>query len=201
MKAKEVLKILQITRPTLCDYVKKGKVSVRRKPNGTYDYDDESVLRIAGYTQRRKCVIYARVSTKKQSKDLENQVRRLKDYTMSNGYGVDCVYKDVASGLTYDRGNFMNLLNDVMSYNVKTVFVTDKDRLTRVSFDMWKSLFKHFNCELVAVNSLGQDDDNDKEIFSDIISLLHCFAMRMYSSRRKKKLSLIKEDLENEAGL
>jgi hypothetical protein len=26
----------------------------------------------------------------------------------------------------------------------------------------------------------------------------YCFAMRMYSSRRKKKITLIKEDLENE---
>ena len=34
-----------------------------------------------------------------------------------------------------------------------------------------------------------------------IISLLHCFAMRMYSQRRKNKLRIIKEDMENEIGL
>ena len=44
-------------------------------------------------------------------------------------------------------------------------------------------------------------ENEEKEIFSDIISLLHCFAMRMYSSRRKKKITLVKEDLENEIGL
>ena len=43
--------------------------------------------------------------------------------------------------------------------------------------------------------------NEEKEIFSDIISLLHCFAMRMYSSRRKKKITLVKEDLENEISL
>ena len=34
-----------------------------------------------------------------------------------------------------------------------------------------------------------------------IISLLHCFAMRMYSARRKKKITLVEEDLTNEISL
>lgn len=43
------------------------------------------------------------------------------------------------------------------------------------------------------------DTDNDDEgIFNDIISLLHCFAMRMYSKRRKRKIEIIKDDLINE---
>ena len=37
--------------------------------------------------------------------------------------------------------------------------------------------------------------DDEKEVLCDIISLIHCFAMRNYSKRRKKKLSLISEDL------
>ena len=52
------------------------------------------------------------------------------------------------------------------------------------------------------VNNDGTSNENDeKEIFNDIISMLHCFAMKMYSSRRKKKLSLVKEDLENEISI
>lgn len=67
---------------------------------------------------------------------------------------------------------------------------------------MWKTLFKQFNCELKVINETNnENDNNDKEIFNDIISLLHCFAMKMYSARRKKKITLIKEDLGNEIGL
>lgn len=67
---------------------------------------------------------------------------------------------------------------------------------------MWKTLFKQFNCELKVINETNNESDNsDKEIFNDIISLLHCLAMKMYSARRKKKITLIKEDLENEIGL
>lgn len=37
-----------------------------------------------------------------------------------------------------------------------------------------------------------------KEIFEDIISLIHCFAMKMHSKRRKNKLKLIEENLDVE---
>ena len=34
-----------------------------------------------------------------------------------------------------------------------------------------------------------------------IISLLHCFAMKMYSKRRKRKLEIVQEELKNEISL
>lgn len=202
MKAKEVLKILNITRPTLTKYVKTNKIKVKRLINGMYDYDEDSVFKCANITQERSTVIYARVSTQKQKNDLQNQISNLQNYAMANGYKITKTYKDIASGLSYDRGEFMTLLNDVIERKVKHVFITNKDRLTRVSFDMWKNLFKQFNCELKVINETDNENDNeDKEIFNDIISLLHCFAMKMYSSRRKKKINLIKEDLENDINL
>lgn len=43
MKAKEVLELLQITRPTLCKYVKQGLIKVDACINGQYRYNKESV--------------------------------------------------------------------------------------------------------------------------------------------------------------
>lgn len=60
---------------------------------------------------------------------------------------------------------------------------------------MWKELFEYFNCNIIVINN---DEDDDKGLFTDIISLLHCFSMRMYSKRRKRKLQLVKEVLEND---
>ena len=202
MKSKEVLKILQITRQTLTSYVKQGKIKTVKKINGFYDYDDDSVFKAAHISANRNCVIYARVSTQKQKKNLENQIKILTDYAISNGYKIDEIYQDIASGLSYDRGEFMKLLKNVIERKIKTVFIADKDRFTRISFDMWKELFNDFNCEIKVVNeSENTDENSEKEIFSDIISLLHCFAMKMYSARRKRKINLIKEDLENEIGV
>lgn len=38
MKSKEVLELLRISRPTLCKYVKEGKIGVIKLHNGFYDY-------------------------------------------------------------------------------------------------------------------------------------------------------------------
>lgn len=202
MKSKEVLNILKITRQTLTKYVKDGKIKVEKFPNGFYDYNDDDVFKTANISPLRKCVIYARVSTQKQKHDLDNQIDVIRAYANKNGYTVDKVYSDIASGLSYDRGEFREMLNEILNHKIKTVIISNKDRLTRVSFDMWKQLFNQFSCDLVVANNDETETENgEKEIFEDIISLLHCFAMRMYSARRKKKITLIEEDMRNEIGL
>lgn len=194
MKGKKVLKLLQITRPTLCSYVKKGIIKTKRLPNGYYEYDEESVYKLLG-VDRRDVVVYGRVSTLSQKSSLENQVNSAIEYANSNGYSVSKVYKDVASGLNFDRKEFKSLLKQILDHKIEAVIVTHKDRLTRLSFDMWRELFNEFGCKVIVMN---KEEDDDKGIFEDIISMLHCFSMRMYSKRRKKKLELIEEDLKNE---
>ena len=54
--------------------------------------------------------------------------------------------------------------------------------------------------EIIVINDTD-DKANETEIFEEIISMLHCFAMRMYSRRRKKKLEIMEEDLKNEISL
>jgi len=202
MKTKQVLKILKVTRPTLTKYVKNGRIKVKEMPNGFYEYNDDDVFKAANISPSRKCVIYARVSTQKQKRDLQNQIDVIREYANKNGYTVERVYSDVASGLNYDRGEFQEMLNEILAYKIKTVIVSNKDRLTRVSFGMWQQLFGQFSCDLVVANNDDAENENsENEIFEDIISLLHCFAMRMYSARRKKKITLIEEDMKNEIGL
>ena len=202
MKSKNVLKLLNVTRQTLTKYVKDKKIRVNVLPNGFYDYNDDDVYSFIGVKEPRKTVIYARVSTQKQKNDLLNQVDRVTDYCNKNGLVVERVYSDIASGLSYDRGEFRNMLDDIINHRIKSVYISNKDRLTRISYDMWKQLFKNFNCELHTINEASENNENtEKEIFSDIISLLHCFAMRIYSARRKKKIQIVEEDLQNEIGL
>ena len=194
MKANKVLKLLKITRPTLTSYVKSGKVKVKANINGFYDYDDESVYNLIGISNR-DVAVYGRVSTLKQKNSLDQQINDIVSYANSNGYNITKIYKDVASGLHFDRKDFKSLVNDVINHKIKTVIISHKDRLTRISFDMWKELFNEFDCNIIVINDI---EDDDKGIFADIISLLHCFAMKMCSKRRKRKIEIIKEDLEIE---
>ena len=133
MKSAKVLKILHVSRQTLVQYVKK-------KPNGTYDYNDDDVYRKAGLAAERMNVIYSRVSTAKQKNDLDNQEKTLIDYCNKNGIKVSKSYKDIASGMNFDRKQFRQLLDEILNFKVSRLYITYKDRLSRISFDMFKRL-------------------------------------------------------------
>lgn len=194
MKYKEAQKLLRVNRATICKYVKLGKIKTIKGANGRLDYDADSIYKFIG-VKTRDNVIYARVSTKKQEKSLNTQLATLREYANKNGYKIDGEYKDIASGMHFDRGEFQALVYRVIKGEISRVFIMHKDRLSRISFDMWKELFLHFNCEIIVLNA---EEDDQKGIFEDIISMLHCFAMKMYSNRRKRKLNLIADDIENE---
>lgn len=199
MKYKEAEKILKVNRATIYRYVKTGKLRVTQISEHRYNYNDDDVFKLAGLTEERKAVIYARVSTVKQQKDLENQISTIRQYANSIGYKIDKVYSDIASGMSYDRGEFKSLLSDVLSFKIKTIVISNKDRFSRISFDMWKELFESYNCNIIVMNDdIDSSESAEKEIFEDIISLIHCFAMKMCSKQRKNKLKMIKENLEVE---
>ena len=200
MKSARVLKILHISRQTLVKYVKNKEIRIVELPNGFYDYNDDDVYRKAGLVNERLNVTYARVSTAKQKTDLANQEQTLISYCNKNGIKVNKSYKDIASGMNFDREQFKLLLDDILSYKVAKLYITYKDRLSRVSFDMVQRLFAEFGCEIVVIND-PEDKPDETEIFEEIISMLHCFAMRMYSKRRKRKLEIVQEDLKNEIDL
>ena len=197
MEYKDVHKLTRLHRNTIYKYAKQGKIRTTKINDKHLIYNDDDVYAIAGISPIRNIVIYARVSTFKQKKDLENQIETLKLFANSNGFVVNKIYKDIASGMSFDRQNFKDMLFDVIEHKIKTVLISNKDRFSRVSFNMWKELFKSFNCDIIVMNDILENNDNDdKEIFEDIISLIHCFAMKMYSKRRKNKLKLIEENLE-----
>ena len=199
MKYKEAEKILKVNRATIYRYVKTGKLRVTQISEHRYNYNDDDVFKLAGLTEERKAVIYARVSTVKQQKDLENQISTIRQYANSIGYKIDKVYSDIASGMSYDRDEFKSLLSDVLSFKIKTIVISNKDRFSRISFNMWKELFESYNCNIIVMNDdIDSSESAEKEIFEDIISLIHCFVMKMYSKRRKNKLKMIKENLEVE---
>lgn len=196
MKANEVLKLLRITRVTLSKYCKSGKIKYKKLGNGRYDYDENSVYKFLNKDIVRKTVLYARVSTKSQSNDLKNQINLLKTFCFQNGYQINEIYQDIASGINFqNRTGFFNMLNEIISNKIERVIITYKDRLSRIGFELFSNLFKQFGCEIIVISEVGSEKLDSEEIFEEIVSLLHCYSIKMYSSRRfKNKLNkLLKE--------
>lgn len=199
MKADEVLRLLRITRPTLCKYVKDGLIKVEKLPNGRYEYDADSVYSFLNKDVKRKTYIYARVSTSKQKSDLDNQIELLKQFCFTNGYVISGIYSDIASGISFEKRNdFFELLDDVLDNKVERVVITYKDRLSRVGFDLFYHLFKKYNCDIVVMSEVGSEKLDSQEIFEEIVSLLHCYSMKLYSKRKVQKIKEVLTDERNE---
>jgi len=145
----------------------------------------------------RKTYIYARVSTPKQKADLENQIQMLKQFCFSNGYCISKIFSDIASGISFEkRKDFFKMLDDVIAGKVERVVITYKDRLSRVGFELFYHLFKKYNCEIVVMSEVGSEKLDSEEIFEEIISLLHCYSMKLYSKRKGRKIKKILEEKE-----
>jgi len=186
MKTQEVMRILRISRPTVYNYRKQGKLIGKEMPNGHWDYTEDSVYAILNENVKRKTYLYARVSTPKQKNDLENQIELLKNWAFSNGLQINGIFSDIASGISFDkRKDFFIMLDDVLEKKVEKIIITYKDRLSRVGFELFSHLFKVFGTKIVVLSEVGNPKLDSEEVVEEIVSLLHCFAMKLYSKRKK----------------
>ena len=152
----------------------------------------ESIYSFLNKNIERKTYIYARVSTPKQKKDLQNQVELLKSYCFSNGIMINGIYSDIASGISFDkRIEFFKMLDDVISGTVERVIISYKDRLSRVGFELFSTLFTKFGTKIVVISEVGSPKLDSEEIFEEIVSLLHCYSMKLYSKRKDKTIKQI----------
>jgi len=184
MKAREVLLKYDIHRNTLHNWVKSGKIGYEVLPSGRYNY-----LPKKENLKERKTIIYARVSTTAQKENLERQVNRIKDYCSAKGYVVDDVVSDIASALNYNRRAYGKLFDMVIKGEVSKIFCEYKDRLLRIGFEDFERLCEAFGAEVIIIDNSEQDKSRQQEITEDLISIIHHFSMRIYSSRKRKKIT------------
>lgn len=198
MKAKEVLKILGITRQTLYNYLKQGKISIKTKYNKYfYEYDDDSIYALIGQKQiktNRKIVSYSRVSTQSQKEQLKEQTIRIYDSCISRNIKLDKQYEDIKSGMAGDRPKLQELIREVISGNIELIVIENKDRLIRFGFDILEQIFKYFGTKILVLNDSLENKTYEQELSDDLISIIHYFTMKSYSHRRK--LNKIRKELE-----
>lgn len=74
------------------------------------------------------------------------------------------------------------------------MIITYKDRLSRVGFELFYHLFQHYGTQIVVMSESGSPKLDSEEIFEEIISILHCYSMKLYSKRRAKKIKEVLTD-------
>lgn len=199
MKANEVLKLLNITRPTLCSYVKRGYIKAVKTPTGMFNYDEDSVLAFIGLKKKKnntKIVSYSRVSTQSQKNQLTEQTNQLYNYCISKGLDLNEQISDIKSGMSFERKGFQNLLTQVIQGKVKLVVIENKDRLVRFGYEIIEGIFKYYGTTILVVNEEIDNKSYEQELTEDLISVIHYFTAKSYSHRRA--LNKLKRELENE---
>ena len=91
---------------TLQRWDREGILEANRTPTDRRYYTYDQYLQFKGIkTQNdiRQVVIYARVSTKNQKDDLQNQVSFLRQFGNARGIIVDQCMEEYGSGLNYNR--------------------------------------------------------------------------------------------------
>ena len=141
-KPKDFAELLGVSVKTLQRWDREGILKANRTPTKRRYYTYDQYLQFKGINtenDNRQIVIYARVSTRNQKDDLQNQVTFLRQFCNAKGIIVDQCIEDYGSGLNYNRKKWNQLLDEVMEQKIKTIIVTHKDRFIRFGYDWFEN--------------------------------------------------------------
>jgi predicted site-specific integrase-resolvase len=192
--SKTVTQMLGVTAQTLRNWDKEGKLKPSYvKSNGYRYYSEDSIL---SYTQERKTkknlnvLGYARVSSKKQSDDLERQVNNLKTY-LDSKYSEYEIITDIGSGINYTKPGLKKLIEKINRKEVDLIVVLYKDRLLRFGFELVEYFAELNNVKIEVLDKI--DKNQDQELVEDLVQIVTVFSCKIQGKRKSKTKEIIDE--------
>lgn len=138
-------------------------------------------------------IIYCRVSSNNQRKDLISQRDYLIDFTKNMGLPIDEIYSDIGSGMNFKRKFFLKLIKEINDGKIQSITIAHKDRLCRFGFELIEFLCEENNVKINIIND--ERLSPDQELCQDLTSIIHVFSSRLYGLRKYK--NKIKEMCKN----
>ncbi|MGW3659032.1 IS607 family transposase [Streptomyces sp. NPDC005151] len=123
--------------------------------------------------------LYARVSSRDQTGDLQRQVARLSRWAAQSGHRVVRVESEIGSGMNGSRVRARRLLADP---DVTTVVVERRDRLGRMNTELVEAALEAADRRLVVLDDGELEDD----LVRDMMEALTSFCARLYGRRSAK---------------
>jgi transposon, resolvase len=195
----EFAKSLGVSIQTLRNWDKEGKLKPTYVTENGYRYYSEDLLNkfrnIKNVNQiTKKNILYARVSTKNQKDDLDRQIDNLKQYAYSKGYSFEII-TDIGSGINYKKEGLLKMITLIERGEIERIIVLYKDRLIRFGYDLIEYICKLNNTKIEIVDN--STISKEQELTEDLIQIITVFANRLYGTRSKKTINLIKSVKEN----
>lgn len=182
---------LGVVPDTLRDWDKNGKLCPSRTvgKHRRYLQDDLDIFlgkkkEVLQEDKSIKVAIYARVSSQDQKNkgDLERQKNRLVEYCAKNGYKLEVILEEVASGMSDKRPKLLKLFELAETKQINKIIVEHKDRLTRFMYNIFLCYFNSYGVQIEFVEEvLPKSFEN--ELVEDMLSLLSSFSAKIYGKR------------------
>ena len=131
-----------------------------------------------------RVILYARVSSSENRKNLESQMNRLRGYAAAKGYLVIQEVQEVGSGLNDGRKKLNKILENPTNFDV--LLVEHKDRLTRFGFTYIELLLQNVNKCVEVINEVSSDKE---DLIQDFVSVITSFCARIYGRLRSQRIT------------
>ena len=195
--SKTVTEILGVTAQTLRNWDKNGKLKPAYvKSNGYRYYSEDSILAFTNQKKHKiqRVVGYARVSSKKQSDDLERQVDNLKTF-LDTKYQNYEIITDIGSGINYTKPGLRKLIEKINKREIDIIVVLYKDRLLRFGFELVEYFAKINNVEIEVLDK--KDKAEDQELVEDLVQIITVFSCKIQGKRKTKTKEMLDEFSQN----
>lgn len=140
--------------------------------------------------KQKKCVIYCRVSTEKETQveSLVRQQEELEKMAVELQMSVEAVFEDQHSGFDIERDGLLDLLDYVQKHKIDAVLIQDETRLGRGNARMAVlHLLLKANINVYTYHDSGPISLNDMDtMLLDILALVEEYQRKLHNAKIRR---------------
>jgi putative resolvase len=199
VSGKKASEILGVHFMTLYNWDKKKLIETIRTPGGKRLYNVKKYLEnieknksninnvnnpvINEKMNRKKNIIYARVSSLGQREDLERQILLLK-----SRYPNYELISDIGSGMNLNRRGLRKIIDESIKGNINEVVIVHKDRLCRYGYELIEDIINKYSNGEIKILNKTEKKEMKEELVEDVLQIMNIFVAKMNGMRKYKKI-------------
>ena len=188
---------------TLQKWDRKGILPAYRSPTNRRYYTHEQYLQYRGLisSAQGRVIVYTRVSSPSQKKDLALQKEAVRVYCLEHGIKVDEWVEDIGSALNYKRKGFNQVIEQIELGYVKRLVIGYQDRLVRFGYDWFEAFCERHGTEILVMNV--ESFSPEEELVRDLLAIVTVFSARLHGLRSHKnaiRAAALLKDVKDDQG-
>lgn len=186
-------KIVGVTPQTLRNWDKSGRLHPHHtSANGYRWYSEEQLNKVLNIqpNTKRITVGYCRVSSKKQTDNLNRQIVNMQTYLNAQGQPYKII-TDIGSGIDYNKKGLQDLIKLIIQGRVSKIVVLYKDRLVRFGYELIEYIASLYDCKIEIIDNSNLT--SQEELVKDLIQTITVFSCKLQDQRSKQTKRMIQE--------